>query len=78
MTKNRVFKIIFLSFLLIFVASLLIFTVYFFAINKKLDLSLIKPGASSITKIYYFDYEDRENRIGSAKELKEEQIFYTQ
>lgn len=75
MTKNRVFKIIFLSFLLIFIASLLIFTVYFFAINKKLDLSLIKPGASSITKIYYFDYEDRENRIGSAKELKEEQIF---
>ena len=34
-------------------------------------MSLIKTGASSVTRIHYFDYENREYRIGKAKELEE-------
>lgn len=51
------------------------FLIYFFNVNRGVDLSLIKTGASSVTRIFYFDYEDRENRIGSINELKEEQLF---
>ena len=51
------------------------FFIYFISLNKEIDLSLIKTGASSVTRLYYFDYEDRENRIGAAKELKDEQLF---
>lgn len=51
------------------------FVVFYFKLDKNIDLSLIKPTGSTITRIYYFDYEDRENRVGKPVELKEEQIF---
>ncbi|MBQ8545872.1 MAG: PBP1A family penicillin-binding protein [Clostridia bacterium] len=53
----------------------LAFLIYFFTLNRELDLSLIRTGASSVTKIYYFDYEDRKNRIGKEVELKDEELF---
>ncbi len=49
--------------------------IYFFSLNREIDLSLIKTGSSSVTKIHYFDYESRENRIGNPNELKDEEIF---
>lgn len=71
MAKNKKILFIFLPLILF----LLVFLAFFFSLNKEIDLSLIKTGASSVTRIYYFDYEDRENRIGSAKELKDEALF---
>ena len=45
-------------------------------IDRDLDESLFKfNGQSSVTKIYYYDYEDRENRIGEAVELVDEELF---
>ena len=44
-------------------------------IDKEMDLGLIRTGASSVTKIYYFDYENRSRRAGEAKELEDEEIF---
>ena len=67
-------------FILLILLSLLIiltlgFIIYFFTLNREIDLSLIKTGGTSVTRIYYFDYEDRKNRIGKEKELKEEELF---
>ncbi len=73
--KKKKAKLIFvIAFFLIFalIASLLVF---FFSLNRDIDLSLIKTGGTSITRIYYFDYEDREKRIGKAVELEDEAIF---
>ncbi|MBR2943543.1 MAG: PBP1A family penicillin-binding protein [Clostridia bacterium] len=49
--------------------------IFFFSLNKELDLSLIKTGASSVSRLYYYDYDDRENRVGKAIELKDEELF---
>ena len=36
---------------------------------------LFKKGGSSVSRIYYYDYENRQLRIGEAHELQEEAIF---
>lgn len=59
----------------ILLVMLLAFLIYFFTLNRELDLSLIRTGASSVTRIYYFDYEDRKNRVGKEVELKDEELF---
>ncbi len=74
MAKNK--KLLTLYILLAILGLFAIsFLIFFFSLNKEIDLSLIKTGASSVTRIYYYDYEDRENRIGSIKELEDEQLF---
>ncbi len=70
--KKRIF-IIFFVFILIFAVSFLLYV--HFNIEKEIDLSLIRAGSSSITKIFYFDFEDRVNRVGKAVELKDEALF---
>lgn len=75
-TKKRLFVRILLALFLILLSFLICFCLYVhFNIDKKIDLSLIRTGSSSVTKIFYFDYEDRVNRIGEAKELKDEALF---
>ena len=44
--------------------------------ENRIDLSLIKTGSTSITKIYYFDYLDRKNRVGIPVENVEERLFF--
>ena len=73
--KNKRLKI---SLLIIFSAILVLsasFLIYFFTLNREIDLSLIKKDSSSVTRIYYFDYESRGERIGEARELEDEAIF---
>jgi penicillin-binding protein 1A len=73
--KNKVIKI---SFIIIFSALILLaasFLIYFFTLNREIDLSMIKKDTSSITRIYYFDYEDRKERLGEPRELENEAIF---
>lgn len=75
-TKKRLFVRILFALFLILLSFLICFSIYVhFNIDKKIDLSLIRAGSSSVTKIFYFDYEDRVNRIGEAKELKDEALF---
>jgi penicillin-binding protein 1A len=73
LAKNKKIALIVLS--LSILCLLIVAFITIFSLNREIDLSLIKTGASSITRIYYFDYEDRENRIGKAKELKDEALF---
>lgn len=69
-------RVVLISTLIVFALIVLILTIYINNfVNKEIDLSLIRTGASSITKIYYFDYEDRQNRVGQAIELKDESLF---
>ncbi len=78
MTKKKkgVFLKVTISVILIIMLTLTILGFFWYSkIDKEIDLSLIRTGASSVTRIYYFDYEDRKNRIGEAKELKEEELF---
>lgn len=76
LTKKQFFVRISFAILLVIIISLISFVIYVhFNIDKKIDLSLIRTGSSSITKIYYFDYKDRTNRVGEPVELKDEALF---
>jgi penicillin-binding protein 1A len=45
-------------------------------IDPVIDPSLlISSSSSQTTKIYYFDYEDRQNRIGTAVELEDQRLY---
>ena len=73
--KSTVKKVI-LSLILIILTLVLIFGLVLYAkIDKNIDIALIKKGGSSVTKVFYFDYENRSERIGEPKELTEEAIF---
>ncbi len=74
--KKYIFLKIFFIFVLIFIVACIAFAIYINSqINKEIDLSLIRTGASSVTKIYYFDRENGEYNFEVPKELKEEAIF---
>lgn len=69
-------RIIAISILLLLALTLIItFLILCYRYNNEIDLSLLRTGASSVTKIYYFENEDRKNRIGEPIELKDEAIF---
>lgn len=74
MQKKRI-KIATMIIFAIILIALISFLIFFFSLNREIDLSLIKTGSSSITRIFYFDYEDREKRTGKAIELTDEAIF---
>ena len=75
-TKKHVFvKTLFALFLILLVIIISLGIYIHFNVDKEIDLSLIRTGKSSVTKIYYFDYDDRVNRIGKAVELKDEELF---
>ena len=75
MRKKKKILILVITIFSLILLTLGSFTIYFFTLNKELDMSLIKTGASSVTRIHYFDYENREYRIGKAKELEDEALF---
>ncbi|MBQ7412507.1 MAG: transglycosylase domain-containing protein, partial [Clostridia bacterium] len=55
---------------------LLMFILYVkFGISKEIDLSLLKTGQTTVTKIYAFDRENGEIRLDLPIELSEERIF---
>ncbi len=57
----------------------LVFAIYIEKkIDKTVDESLFTPiGTSSSTKIYYYDFEDRENRIGTPVEISSRALYST-
>lgn len=73
--KNKGVKISIIVVFSVFLALFASFLIYFFTINREIDLALIKKDHSSVTRIYYFDSENRRNGDGEAIELKDEAIF---
>lgn len=61
--------------LILLITVISVLAVIYVRLDKEIDISLIKKCGTTVSKIYYFDYDDRQNRIGEAKELKEEAIF---
>ncbi len=44
-------------------------------IDPEIDPAIFRMNSSQTTKIFYMDYTDRENRIGTMVEIKDEQLF---
>lgn len=75
--KKHTLKKIILVAVALLIVSLIAFIMYVnFGLNKEIDLSLIRTGASSVTKIYTFERENGFINTESAKELTEERIFF--
>ena len=73
--KNPLPKIIFLTFLILLVIAM-IYVVYInLSVNKQIDISLVRTGSSSVTRIYYYEKDDYGNIISEPIELKDEQLF---
>ena len=55
----------------------LVFAIYIDRnIEKEVDESLFMTvGAESATKLYYYEFSDRENRVGTLKELTEDELY---
>ena len=50
-------------------------TYIYFSFDREIDIMLFKPSGTSVSRIYYYDYENRQLRIGKPQELQEEAIF---
>ena len=55
----------------------LVFAVYIEKnVEKSIDETIFTPvGMGSSTKIYYYDFTDRENRIGEIKEISDKELY---
>lgn len=64
--------------LILFIAGVIVGCAFVFYINNnvdpEIDESLLVGGQSATTKIYYYDYENREDRIGEIVELEDERL----
>lgn len=72
---KRFFITLLIIFLLFLVSALIVGIVICNSFSREIDLTLIKSSKTSVTKIYYYDFEDRKNRVGTPCELKEEALF---
>ena len=60
----------------VFIVAIFILGVFIYLnLDKEIDVMLFKRGGNSVSRIYYYDYENRPLRIGKAHELQEEAIF---
>ena len=74
--KHAIGKAVLIS-TLILVLLILSFLLYvYFGLSKEIDLSLIRTGGSSITRVYAFERENGIVDVYNPKELEEERIFY--
>jgi len=75
-TKRKFLRKLFLIIFLSIFAFTILTVIYINAnLNKNIDLSLIRTGASSVTKIYYYNKNEYGIPIGEPIELNDEQIF---
>lgn len=73
--KSKGLKISLIVVFSVLLALIATFIIFYFSKNKEVDLSLIKKESSSITRIFYFDSDDKELSLGKARELENEAIF---
>ncbi len=74
---------IFLTLLLvIFITGIIVACTFAVYVNKyldpEIDESLLAVGQSLTSKIYYYDYEDREYRIGEPVEIEDQRLYGAQ
>ena len=74
-SKNSAIKWIILVLIVLIISAAVIFYVLLRDLNAGFDEVIFERNNTSISKIYYFDYESRQDRIGVAKEIKDEEIF---
>lgn len=64
--------------LILFIAGIIVgctFAIYINNnLNPEIDESLLAVGQSVTSKVYYYDYENREDRVGEAVELEEARL----
>lgn len=75
--KSTTRKIIIIFIIVLIILPTFFGIIVYNSLNKEIDIALLKKGTTSVTKIFYYDYEDRINRKGSPKELTNEAIFTT-
>ena len=73
--RNKIIKIILSIFIIILLTLMLTAIIYILRVDTNIDYTFANLRKSSITKIYYYDYIDRKNRIGIPVELENEEIF---
>lgn len=68
--------------LVLFITGIIVGCTFAVYINKyldpEIDESLLNVGQSMTSKIYYYDYEDREYRIGDAVEIEDQRLYGAQ
>ncbi len=69
-------------FLILFITGIIVGCTFAVYINRHLDPeideSLLMVGQSLTSKIYYYDYENREYRIGEAVEIEDQRLYGAQ
>lgn len=73
--RKKIIKIALVSCLILFIIMIIIGMVYISNIDTNIDYTFNNLRKSTITKIYYYDFMDRKNRIGVPVELQDEAIF---
>ena len=68
-------KTVIITFIILLIALAVFSLIVYTKLNKTVDITLFQRRDSSITRIFYYDFTDRKNRIGEVKELEEEAIF---
>ena len=73
----RPFIIIAIIFIIMLTVIGLVFAIYIEKnIDKNIDETLFTPvGIGSSTKIYYYDFSDRERRIGTLNEISDKELY---
>ncbi len=76
---SYILNILLTVFLICFITGIIVATVFAVYvknyIDPEIDPSIFRMNSSQTTKIFYMDYTDRENRIGTRVEIKDEQLF---
>ncbi|MBQ7352974.1 MAG: PBP1A family penicillin-binding protein [Clostridia bacterium] len=73
--RKKMIKILLLTCIFLFITMILISIIYISKIDTNIDYTFDNLRKSSITRVYYYDFLDRKNRIGVPVELQDEEIF---
>lgn len=74
--KRKILRKIVLTTLILSLSIIVAFSLFIYAkLDKNVDITLLQPRDTTITRIFYYDFTDRKNRIGNAVELEDEAIF---
>ena len=68
-------KVIILCLLAVVVIMVSIGLYIYLSLDKEFDITLLKKGGTSVSKIYYYEYDKNHQRVGEAKELEDEALF---
>lgn len=77
-----IFSTLLTLFLILFITGIIVGCAFAIYVNQyldpEIDESLLNVGQSLTSKIYYYDYEDREYRVGEAVEIEDQRLYGAQ